>query len=1078
MNWNILYDKFGQSLSAAKFEDLSLEYVKDVYKQYEWLPTKRTRDGNKDFHLLENDLYDIWGEAKYKKKGNALSKKDLDPTILSGLMDGKVRLIIFVTNAHIPPALIDRIILGGKIRNIKISCVLASQLESWLAAHQDIYTRYFEEPFDKSQVEEDIFQIKKISFYDVVSQDFNPFEQRYKMTTDREYILSVIIYSNTQGTANFANNDNLPFVFIEHPNYDSANHAQITPGITVLTFLIIPRVSYCGCISIQLWINNEPFFFITEELEINCSDNFDLIYAQQLEQNNKIFHLLTKQDNESLRYIISIYAESGMGKTFLLKHIYNNYSLKKDITIVTFDSNRNSHINYLFLCRILLFLHYGNIFWLESLKEISEDTRSKYKQIAIRSNDQSLFSNALLSRIIDGCFDANIARGVIYSLNKKLKSEDYTLIHGYNAVLSRILILDDFQYLNSRQSTFMHHILKQLRNNKNNSILIIAATKNKFYNKEWEERFLSLTPNLFHLSGLSFEDKQSTICKNFSLPIEEFSNSIIDNLPNNVLLFCEIVRSLYQNTVAINTSADYVINYIKTAKCVNIFQNRFETASTFYYLLDIIYRFKKGISKHYFEQYPPFFNLEISKAIDFLETSHLIIEDGNLIKPYHDYLIASYRQLRNNFFNNSDVEKFLLFMLDLKDIAAETDYHYILLMVVECNPNAYKWYEKEIKKQIEIYNYKTQYDVVTYYGKIIYERLKNRAYSQFSNNDFYYLYLYGNALIHCDNSRKACDILEIVYKNADQNSLERYEAGVQLVNERYWNASPANIVEDTWILQDGIQQILQNNNKRYEKNRLLKIYSSCINRRMVTYLLLEQKDKAFQIYRSRLMELMQTYGKDYKPYSATLLMDYARGISYCNPLFAMRLLKLALNYFLTNSQIHYRRLPICYIDIEVMKSITTGNYCEETIIHYAENLLQASFYSEYFKGILKKCACQLIYMTQISDKAGIARGNSSFLGNLANEISSALITAELIPSDREVYLMNNLLAYISVMNDNLDEAVKYLEAVNSYVEEIGDTYHTIAHHNFINIYRIKKIRWYSQELLDDTSVFLLDTRFW
>ena len=143
--------------------------------------------------------------------------------------------------------------------------------------------------------------------------------------------------------------------------------------------------------------------------------------------------------------------------------------MKKDITIVTFDSNRNSHINYLFLCRILLFLHYGNIFWLESLKEISEDTRSKYKQIAMQSNDQSLFSNALLSRIIDGCFDANIARGVIYSLNKRLKSEDYTLIRGHNAVLSRILILDDFQYLNSRQSTFMHYILKQFRNNKNNS---------------------------------------------------------------------------------------------------------------------------------------------------------------------------------------------------------------------------------------------------------------------------------------------------------------------------------------------------------------------------------------------------------------------------------------------------------------------------------------------------------------------------------------------------------------------------------------------------------------------------------
>ena len=94
INWKLLYDKFGRLNAAKKFEDLALDYVCDVYNEYTWKPTQRTRDGNRDFHNLEEDLLKIWGEAKYKKDSISLTRKDLDPTILSGLIDGHVELSV------------------------------------------------------------------------------------------------------------------------------------------------------------------------------------------------------------------------------------------------------------------------------------------------------------------------------------------------------------------------------------------------------------------------------------------------------------------------------------------------------------------------------------------------------------------------------------------------------------------------------------------------------------------------------------------------------------------------------------------------------------------------------------------------------------------------------------------------------------------------------------------------------------------------------------------------------------------------------------------------------------------------
>lgn len=52
-----------------------------------------------------------------------------------------------------------------------------------------------------------------------------------------------------------------------------------------------------------------------------------------------------------------------MGKSYILKSLSLDYCLNNDLTLVTFESEEKSNVNYLLICRIIIFLQYGNIFW-------------------------------------------------------------------------------------------------------------------------------------------------------------------------------------------------------------------------------------------------------------------------------------------------------------------------------------------------------------------------------------------------------------------------------------------------------------------------------------------------------------------------------------------------------------------------------------------------------------------------------------------------------------------------------------------------------------------------------------------
>ena len=68
-------------------------------------------------------------------------------------------------------------------------------------------------------------------------------------------------------------------------------------------------------------------------------------------------------DNTIGNYAFFIHGNSGMGKSYILKSLSLDYCLNNDLTLVTFESEEKSNVNYLLICRIIIFLQYGNIFW-------------------------------------------------------------------------------------------------------------------------------------------------------------------------------------------------------------------------------------------------------------------------------------------------------------------------------------------------------------------------------------------------------------------------------------------------------------------------------------------------------------------------------------------------------------------------------------------------------------------------------------------------------------------------------------------------------------------------------------------
>jgi hypothetical protein len=417
IDWSLLYTKGGNNNKAGKlFEKLALKYVQSVYPQYTWEPTNESWDGNRDFYFADKEDRG-WGEAKYRKNSDEVTKKDLDPTIVSGWLDGKVKLILFITNGYISQNNIERIAYAARIQNIKVGCIFQEQLEHWLILNPNIYKEFFSKPL-KATAKTDATIIKEISFYNPYSSDFNPFGKSHELRIGNEYILNITISSNTRTYLSLIAND-YPFLVIQHPNFDFPDKIGIEKGINICFIYIKALREHIGFVDFKFLNERGTTFTFLADIKIIDEFRPTLVYSQQNMIINETAEYIQNTNSDNSKCIIVITGKSGIGKSHILEAVFKNYCIKHDVNIIRFDAKDESNENYLLLCRIIMFLNYGNLFWFDTQKN---------KDILLNRNTKALFQNEVLERLIDGCNDANEAKCIINDLNNDLKNKEFPII--------------------------------------------------------------------------------------------------------------------------------------------------------------------------------------------------------------------------------------------------------------------------------------------------------------------------------------------------------------------------------------------------------------------------------------------------------------------------------------------------------------------------------------------------------------------------------------------------------------------------------------------------------------------------
>lgn len=1074
IDWEKLYKKFGRLEAAKKFEDMALDYVSGTYKEYSWVSTPRTKDGNKDFHTIENELLNIWGEAKYKKDSVALTRKDLDPTILSGLINGTVELIIFVTNGRIPDKLIDRMLLGAKIKNIKLSFVLEHQLADWLILNPEKYLFYFEEELNVS-IESYKFvqsiEIRKVSFFELVSIDFSPNISKVEMLVGDTFVLNYIILALHKGTGNVFFEKDFPFSIVENKDYDNPNNFQLVPGINIISFMVKAKEEYNNNLRVGLEIDAKQYNFVTEKIIIKSNRNLKIVYFKQIDIINRVKGIIDKFSFDIGNYMFFIHGKSGMGKSHILLLLSQEYAIKNDITYVLFEKSEQSNTNYLLLCRILIFLQYGNVFW--------DFGKSYLKKICLSANTQDVFNNIQLCSIIDGCFDANIAKTTIISLIDIAKRK--TVISSKKNKQFRILLLDDIQYLNLEQSKFLKIIIKQQLNSKNNNIIVFSGTQDKFYDKGLEKLLLDNLSNYFFLDSLKFEDKKYTIQKNFILKDNNISSDFINKLPGNLLLFNELLfnlKCIIPEKTELNSN-DLLNFYLEIFDDNLIFQSKFRNIKAQFYLFDIICLFKKGISVKHLYNYPSFDKDTISKDIKILINQNCVrFSEKNIVMSYHDYITENYRKLRKGKELSVKTGGFIKFLLENK--LDKNDTNYLLYLLCKCGKRYFNYYNKKIQELMLTYINTSQYGTAIYFAQLFYESISDKK--NLNSKEKYYLYLYADCLVHCDNQYRAASLLKKRIEAASDYSFEKYEAAVSLLNQRFWSIDLKGLIEDSKIFQLDLETMFMYHIEEENKNRFKKAYESCFNRRMVTFLLTDKYELAQNAYQDGLKaikKLCELYRLEYMPEIATIVMDYARGIENNKIKMANRLFDLSAKIFKNNISTYFRRNLICNADLLVSRHILGERINYKDLDAIAEKLNNNRFTFEYIKTIMKTCACRLIdYSNVIKSLNDLDDNDLSFHNDILSTLQNCLLDKQIVLQNREKFLYNYLTAYIYICKEQYSFAEKNILENIEYVKQAGKSYHIPLLHNLKNIKSIKYIHWFQQGKDYDETVFILESRYW
>lgn len=1054
LNWGKIYELNDNNNKKAgtAFEKLVLNYLTSVYSKYSWTNTQSSWDNNRDFISLVLD--NIWGEAKYKKDSSSLGKKDVDPTMMSGFLNGKIELVLIITNGQIPHTISTRINETGNKFGFTVVCITQVQLEYWLIAHPEQYKLFFNEALP------DVCQTAAVSIENVrlENQLEAHFESSYiqpEFMVNSICNLCVTFSCSTDLECRIVEKEEYPFQFLTPPVI------SLSPGVQQVCFLVKLNKTDDNPIVIEFKKTDGNVLSYVLSVKIVNNTNPRLTYSQQEAIKIDICNTIRALPNTNDNHIIAIHGKSGYGKTFLMREMAKDLSFFHVVAVLQCEAFDFSYLNSMKLCQMIMYFNYGDTY--QNAEEYNNETKEYYKYLLIKNNRNSIIENDLLTDIFEGCFDCIIAQNVI----RRLYVETLPIIKKSEFARKHIMFVDDIHLFSDEEITVFKMIFHQLKHSHNNSILIFSSETRLFDKSE-------IIPNV--LNGLSPDDISDCMKNNLSEWEYNTFSSMDEKMPRHPKMLSELINVM-KNSSDTNLSASNINKYIIMLHNNQLSNLEFDLTDEEKMVLDLIFNFSKGIDENLLRAV----KIDEERLNSLYSKGYISYVKQRYI-PCADYFRYTYLNNQTHTFLNEQLAEYLYKLLEKSYIDPLFDVFQAQAMLIRCNYELYlqlkTTYKDRMIEDINAGNYRK----AMLYGEIFcFDILDSNPKRQKPDLDA--LFYYGIALIHCDSRRRAIDIFTYVKNHSEKNTLSYFRAYAELLNNRYSRFQINGILPEAIVLKRDIYSALSRSQDEnsLETHQLRIAYSTCMNRMMMIYFLEDKDEKALEIYdefcKYHAALPHSAYSNKYDSMLQEWKMDYARGLSVYNIQNSISLNKECYPCFSVN--IDFRRKILCKIDRIFFEAILNKDYDNAicALNNCKQNLEAKGMVSEEMKTSIRITYCRLMKYVCIPEFDNISF-LAPFVDDIYADVFASQLESHIISQGRTAYLLNNLLAVLHIISNDIRTATEMLQYGMELIRNCGENYRQIIQHNLNHLNDINKIDWYfyNHNMQDDT--YYLDLRVW
>ena len=1020
-------------ISSSTFEKIAYEYISNKYPKLTWESTKATRDGNKDgeSHYIAplNITIKYWYEAKYSKAINkSIPKSHLDSTLVSCLLDGKVVLIAFITNAYISDDYRRRADIFSKQRdNLRIIYINGEDIEEWLYENPDIEIKYFLTNSAKHQNLND--GVKNSCILQNYDLSGNQFAKAKNIEAGKEYILYLSFYSTCAQIASIISTSRVVILLSnENKKYDQYDKLELNAGFNSLYIPIkIDNISE-DKLFFKMFCNSGEYDIVIEDVAIINMYNPQIIHGSQIEIQNRLFSLI--RDRDIANAVFYITGDAGSGKSYLLGSIYNNSINPFSSYVISFTGDEQ--VDTINCYKMIIYSLYGDI-W-------------EY----INDNDDNKGINEiemLMIQQIKGfqLYNNSIAQVTCYFENNKNYIEK-------NVTQIQIMV-DDFHKLSQKNilliKSFFHWFMSQRYNCK----IFVFSRPNI--------ELSCLYTKKLTIKNLEVNDIEATVKCNFKNLM--FLSTAIKKypIPLNVLHFINLLSQIHSH------EADFINkNILETQILLNEIYTNSKEITCLSFGNQLIYNYKNnsivycvfkittGISLVALSK---FFGESSLEEIYDLCQKRIFKESSNIIFPYHDILVSAFNSI-NSIELNQVLESFVLFAQKHNYISKAKMFSVLIGIGKQC----FWKYRKKARIYRDELHESAEYHQAIEIAKALNE-CNSKSQDDYDLEDCQNQFVMANCIKYTESYEKANREFEKIREIYElTNNPDIYglylEAETEIINNLIWmldvQTAKRRLISLSYIIENLYLK------KQIVGHHLIYAFLNYYNRLMfVNYMIDTQSIDDF----NNAVKYSKEFGQ--KQYEAFAKMDYAKSLYYENLKLAKALMDEALTILVSENE-KRRTLDAksenCFICDIMNKTISYEDYDD-----LKNQMKQSHYVQSVVKIQLKIIMLQLLYSDISSSE-------------IRNQLDAIAVNNTTIASGkRHQAFINHLYAATYYKDNNLSISKKYSLKSLKLMENMGNTYQFI-HINNSNLTQYNGFATINEmdNMNELHSIFIFDIRLW